>query len=65
MTAYDQPIPMHRRAPTAGNYRDIPIHVQDPRYGEALVDARACGEQAAWYGYVPAPAAATEIRDSD
>ena len=43
MTAYEQPIPMHRRAPTAGNDRDIPIQFHDPRYGEALVDARACG----------------------
>ena len=43
MTAYEQPIPMHRRAPTAGNYRDIPIQFHDPRYEEALVDARVRG----------------------
>jgi D-alanyl-D-alanine dipeptidase len=43
MAAYDQPIPMHRRAPTAGNYQDIPIHDHDSRFGEALVDARSFG----------------------
>lgn len=43
MTAYDQPIPIHKRAPTAGNYRDIPIDASDPRYAEALADARAFG----------------------
>ena len=43
MTAYDCPIPMHKSAPTAGNYHDIPIDARDPRYAEPLVDARAYG----------------------
>lgn len=41
MSAYDRPIPIHQHAPTAGNYKDIPIDAHDPRYTEALVDARA------------------------
>jgi hypothetical protein len=43
MSAYDQPIPMHRRAPTAGNYEDIPIALSDSRFNEPLVDARRLG----------------------
>lgn len=43
MTVYDQPIPIHKSAPTAGSYRDIPIDAGDPRYAEPLVDARASG----------------------
>jgi D-alanyl-D-alanine dipeptidase len=43
MSAYDQPIPIHARAPTAGNYHDIPVDAQDPRYAETLIDARGLG----------------------
>jgi len=43
MTPYEQPIPLHQRAPTAANYRDIPIDVHDPRYAEPLIDARSFG----------------------
>jgi hypothetical protein len=34
---------MIERARTAGNYRDIPIDLQDPRNRETLVDARDSG----------------------
>lgn len=43
ISAYDQPIPMHRRAPTAGNYEDVPIALSDSRFNEPLVDARSLG----------------------
>jgi D-alanyl-D-alanine dipeptidase len=43
MTPYDRPIPIRERAPTAGNYQNIPIDAHDPRYAEALVDARVFG----------------------
>lgn len=43
MTPYDRPIPIHKLAPTAANYHDIPIDARDPRYGEPLVDAREFG----------------------
>ena len=43
MSAYDQPIPIHRRAPTAGKYGDIPIALSDPRFHEQLLDARSLG----------------------
>jgi hypothetical protein len=35
MTAYDCPIPMHKSAPTAGKYHDIPIDVVMLREGGA------------------------------
>lgn len=43
MSPFDEPIPIEKSAPTAGNYRDIPIDSHDPRYCESLVDARAAG----------------------
>ncbi len=43
MTPYDRPIPIHKRAPTAANYRDFPIDAHDHRYAEGLVDARTFG----------------------
>jgi hypothetical protein len=43
MTGYGRPIPIYKHAPTAGNYQGIPIDAHDPRYAEALVDARSFG----------------------
>jgi zinc D-Ala-D-Ala dipeptidase len=43
MTGFDRPIPTLEQAPTAGDYHEVPVDSQDPRYGEGLVDARDCG----------------------
>jgi zinc D-Ala-D-Ala dipeptidase len=43
MTDFARPIPMLDNAATAGDYHDIPIDRQDPRFGEPLVDVRDCG----------------------
>lgn len=43
MTAYERPIPICERAPTSGHYHDVPLDTNDPRYSEALVDARDYG----------------------
>ena len=43
MVVLDRPIPLLERAPTAENYHDIPIDLQDPRNRETLVDARDYG----------------------
>lgn len=43
MTDFARPIPILDNAATAGDYHDIPIDPQDPRYGEGLVDARKSG----------------------
>jgi len=43
MIAFDRPIPLLDNAPTAGDYHDIPIDPQDPRYREGLVEARDWG----------------------
>jgi hypothetical protein len=43
MAGFDRPIPTLEQAPTAGDYHEVPVDSQDPRYREGLVDARDCG----------------------
>jgi D-alanyl-D-alanine dipeptidase len=43
MIAFDHPIPIRDEVPTTEDYHEIPIAPQDPRYREALVDARKSG----------------------
>jgi zinc D-Ala-D-Ala dipeptidase len=43
MIAFEHPIPIVDRAPTAEDYHDIPIDLRDPRNLEPLVDARDWG----------------------
>jgi D-alanyl-D-alanine dipeptidase len=43
MIGFDRPIPIAKRAPTAADYHDVPVDSEDPRYREALVNAREWG----------------------
>jgi len=44
MTDFARPIPIADNAATAGDYHDIPIDRQDPRYGEEIGRA-SCRER--------------------